>query len=70
MDFRKILIVVFATFFQMTGFSQDISRSYTLEQIIEIAQTQSPDALSAKNQFLKSFWEFRTSEAMLLPKLN
>lgn len=70
MDLRKYLAVIFALIFQNVGFAQELSQSYTLEQIIEIAQTQSPDALSAKNQFLKSFWEFRTSEAMLLPKLN
>jgi len=52
-----------------SGFGQALSRQYTLEQVIAIAQDQSPDALSAKNEFLKSFWEFRTSKAELLPSL-
>jgi outer membrane protein TolC len=70
MNLRYILLFLISLIIQVGANSQELPRSYTLEQIIEIAQTQSPDALSAKNQFLKSFWEFRTSEAMLLPKLN
>ncbi len=50
--------------------AQDVIRVLTLEEAIEIAKNQSPDALSAKNRFLKAFWEMRTSEALLLPKLG
>jgi outer membrane protein len=50
--------------------AQEIVRQLTLEEAIEIAINQSPDALSAKNRFLKAFWEMRTSEALLLPKLS
>jgi len=50
--------------------AQVMVRNLTLEEAIEIAKSQSPDALSAKNRFLKAFWEMRTSEAMLLPKLS
>lgn len=49
---------------------QQVNKKLTLEDVITIAQQQSPDALSAKNRFLKSFWEMRTSEALLLPKLD
>ncbi len=71
MNYHKF-IITFLTglFLGFSGFGQTLSRQYTLEQVIDIAQEQSPDALSAKNQFLKSFWEFRTSKALLLPKLN
>ncbi|HOF80051.1 MAG: TolC family protein [Bacteroidales bacterium] len=50
--------------------SQQVKKKMTLSDAIVIAQRQSPDALSAKNRFLKSFWEMRTSEATLLPKLS
>lgn len=50
--------------------SQQLRKQMTLHDVIAIAQDQSPDALSAKNRFLKSFWEMRTSEALLLPKLS
>jgi outer membrane protein TolC len=73
MSYSKIFIaLLFCTNVSMGGFGQalSISKQYTLEQVIDIAQQQSPVALSAKNKFLKSFWEFRTSRARLLPKLN
>jgi outer membrane protein TolC len=49
---------------------QTLQRQFTLDQVIRIAQEQSPDALSAKNRFLKAFWEMRTSKALLLPSLS
>jgi outer membrane protein TolC len=52
------------------AYGQTLSKQYSLEQVIDIAQEQSPDALSAKNIFLKSFWEFRAAKAELLPQLN
>jgi len=70
MDFKNILSLFVALTVGISVYAQEIPRSLSLDKVIEIAQTQSPDALSAKNQFLKSFWEFRTSEALLLPKLN
>ncbi len=54
----------------LTGNGQALPRQFTLEQVIEIAQKQSPDALLAKNRFLKSFWEYRSAKAQLLPKLS
>nr|NQU93068.1 TolC family protein [Bacteroidota bacterium] len=62
--------ILFLLHFDPECAGQEIPRKLTLDQVIDIAQEQSPDALSAKNRFLKSFWELRTSEALLLPKLN
>lgn len=56
--------------FSMCVNGQELKRQLTLEEVIRIAQTQSPDALSAKNRFLKAFWEMRTSRAELLPELR
>jgi outer membrane protein TolC len=71
MSYQKTIIaLLFFTVLSLDSFSQTLAKQYTLEQVIDIAQSQSPDALSAKNRFLKSFWEFRTSQALLLPKLN
>jgi outer membrane protein len=61
-----LLLVIPAV--SVTG--QQLNRQLTLSDVIAIAQDQSPDALSAKNRFLRSFWEMRTSEALLLPKLS
>lgn len=52
------------------SFSQQPIRTLSLNEAIEIAKRQSPDALSAKNQFLTNFWEYRNFKANLLPKLS
>jgi len=43
---------------------------YSLKQVINIAQEQSPDALIAKHRFRKSYWSFRTFKATYLPNLS
>ncbi len=71
MSYLKFSIAFFFTLITGTSaIGQVIPKQNTLGQVIEIAQVQSPNALLAKNRFLKSFWEFRTSKALLLPKLN
>lgn len=68
---RLIIIVFFSSAVWLLKVNaQEISRELTLQEVIDIAQRQSPDALSAKNRFLKAFWQMRTSEAELLPKLS
>ncbi len=49
--------------------AQTIKR-YTLEEVIHIAQKQSPDALMAIHRFRKSYWQYRTFKATYLPNLN
>ncbi len=41
----------------------------TLDDVIYIAQQQSPDALIAKHRFKRSYWEFRTYKADYLPSV-
>ena len=62
--------LIFIFIILQTAGAQELKRQLTLDEVIDIAQAQSPDALSAKNRFLKAFWEMRTSEALLLPKLS
>ncbi len=66
----QILLLLVILLVQASAGGQELKRQLTLEEVIDIAQTQSPDALSAKNRFLKAFWEMRTSKALLLPKLS
>jgi len=49
--------------------AQSVKR-FTLNQVIHIAQKQSPDALMAKHRFRKSYWQYRTFKATYLPALN
>ena len=42
----------------------------TLNEVIDIAEKQSPDALQAKNRFLGSYWQFRSFKAGFMPALS
>lgn len=42
----------------------------TLEEVLKIAQEQSPDAILAKHRFRASYWQFRTFKAEYLPSLT
>jgi outer membrane protein TolC len=43
---------------------------YTLEELIAIAQSSSPSALIAKNNYRAQYWSYRAYQANLLPSLN
>ncbi|MEI6682723.1 MAG: TolC family protein [Bacteroidota bacterium] len=45
-------------------------RNLTLEESIEIAKSQSPDALNAKQTFKTSYWDWRSFKASNLPALG
>lgn len=49
--------------------AQQTSR-LTLEEVIRIAQEQSPDAILATHRFRASYWQFRTFKAEYLPSLT
>lgn len=63
----SLLLVLLTTAF--TSQSQDTVK-YTLHEVIEIAQDQSPDALIAKHRYRQSYWSFRSFKAEYLPSLN
>lgn len=46
------------------------NRILTLEEVIEIAREQSPDALAARHTFRGSYWQYRSFKASYLPGLN
>jgi outer membrane protein TolC len=50
--------------------AQVASRYLSLQDAIEIAKQQSPDALNAKQQFRASFWEYKSFKASNLPALT
>ncbi|MCF6341462.1 MAG: TolC family protein [Bacteroidales bacterium] len=43
---------------------------YTLDEVIRIAQQQSPDAITAKHRFRRSYWSFRSFKATYLPGIR
>lgn len=44
--------------------------AYSLEDIIQLAKDQSPDAFKAKDAYRASYWEYRTYKAELRPSLS
>ncbi|HTX87834.1 MAG TPA: TolC family protein [Bacteroidales bacterium] len=52
------------------GMGQTRPRLITLEDALEIARKQSPDALNSKQQFRESFWEYKSFRGTYLPQIG
>ena len=63
-----VFLFINCTFVNYT-FGQDTVK-YTLNEVIQIAQDQSPDAIMAKHRYRQSYWSFRSFKAEYLPSLN
>ena len=48
---------------------QEVKR-LTLQEVIKIAEEQSPNALIAKHRFRSSYWQYRSFKAQYLPSLT
>ena len=71
MNFISRFIFIFlltTTISYFTAHSQEINKLH-LDDVVEIARQQSPDALLAKHQFRSSYWEYRSYRASYLPEL-
>jgi outer membrane protein TolC len=44
--------------------------TYALEEVLDLAKEQSPEAIRVKNTFLASYWQYRSYRADQLPSLN
>lgn len=69
---KNILRLLLIQAFLITSFSsqtQDQIRQFTLEDAIEMATQQSPDALLAKHEFRVKYWQFKSFKASYLPSL-
>jgi outer membrane protein len=64
-----IYIAVFLIFIPYTYSQKPINR-LSLEEVIQLAKDQSPQAILAKHKFRASYWAFRTYEAEFLPSLT
>ncbi|MDA3905126.1 MAG: TolC family protein [Bacteroidales bacterium] len=62
------ILFIFSLSFSINSFAQQ--RDLTLEDVINIAKEQSPDALIAQHQLRASYWEFKTYRRSLLPSLS
>lgn len=66
----SILFSALGWLLPVIAFGQSPGRKLSLEQVIPMSQSQSPDALSAKHRFKGSYWEYRTYKAGMLPALT
>jgi outer membrane protein len=53
----------------MNAFAQ-AKKTFTLEQVIDLARTQSPSAALAKNKFNNNYWEYKIFRTSTLPTLS
>lgn len=65
---KIILITIFAVMFQ-PGKSQEV-KQLTLDEVIKIAEAQSPNAMIAKHTFRAAYWQYRTFVAEYRPSLT
>ncbi len=70
MNINKAGFIVLFFFMGLVSRSQENKINLTLDEVIRIAQVQSPDALIAKHRFRGSYWEFKTYQAGYKPSLT
>lgn len=68
-NFISLLLLIEILSLPFSSIAQDTLR-YTLDDVIAIAQDQSPDAQIAKHRYRRSYWGFRTFKADYLPSLR
>ncbi|MCB9015125.1 MAG: TolC family protein [Lentimicrobiaceae bacterium] len=68
--FAIILMMSVSLCFQLTVYGQSKTRQLSLQDVISIAQKQSPDALTTTHRFRSSYWQFRNYKAGLMPSLT
>lgn len=68
----KVFLYVVSAFFLFNKPvpAQKIEKRLTLEEVIQIAQEQSLQAILAKHRFRGSYWQYRTFKAKYLPHLT
>lgn len=69
---RIMLLGIFLTIFQQFPASAQKTDSIylSLNEVIELARQQSPDAMIARHRFRRSYWEYRSFRAGYLPNLR
>ena len=68
--FKRILLLIAATYGMGTVLHAQETLELTLQQTIRHAQEQSPDAQSARHSFRSSYWNYRYYRANYLPNLT
>ncbi|MDP3003734.1 MAG: TolC family protein [Bacteroidales bacterium] len=64
--FSLIVVLLFST---KKSIAQEVKK-LTFEEVIKIAEEQSPNARMAKHRYRSSYWQFRSFKAQYLPSLT
>ena len=70
---RFILFSILILFINHSIFSQENEvdeLKFTLQEVIELAQKQSPDIMNARHAFRSKYWSYISYKANYLPSLN
>ncbi|MBU2650802.1 MAG: TolC family protein [Bacteroidetes bacterium] len=67
---KKLVLLLVILLPGFLSYSQENINRLSLDDVIYIAQQQSPEALIAKHRFRRSYWEYRTYKANYLPSLR
>ena len=69
---KQLLRTIFISallFISLSSQTQDEIKQFTLDDAIEMAKQQSPDALLAKHEFRVKYWQYKSFKASYLPSL-
>ncbi len=68
---RKFIVIIVSILLSSTSvFSQKPINRLTLDEVLQLAKDQSPQAILAKHHFRASYWQYRTYQAEFLPSLT
>ncbi|MBO4443901.1 MAG: TolC family protein [Bacteroidaceae bacterium] len=67
---RVALVSATAALLTIPSFGRESVSFFTLEEVISLAQEQSPAAQAARHSFQSSYWTWRNYRASLLPSLS
>ncbi len=67
---KKITLIAIAFYSLILQAQQKFNYTYTLDEVLELAKDQSPEAVRIKNSFEASYWQYRSYRADHLPSLN
>jgi len=72
LNMKKLLLFSIIAFLFFSNKSTDAQelKKLTFQEVIKIAEEQSPNALMAKHRFRASYWQFRSYQAQYLPSLT
>ena len=62
--------IIAVLFFSAKNTDAQELKKLTFQEVIKIAEEQSPNALMAKHRYRASYWQYRSYQAQYLPSLT